>query len=194
MADTPFHIQVNGIVIKFCKRQTVILPSPYFGHKQSYPFSAQFWKVFVLDGFSYPAKPGYSRFSRFWKIKPRHYGLKNHFFSFNMSLLNCNDCLNTETTNGDLPAFWVKSKPCILTKLVLISYIFRFLKYICPKDVEGGVIKAAACLENLRLRVQTPLWPSSFQKKNVSTPLTRKDWILWRAFMSESVHKNYTQE
>ena len=38
----------------------------------------------------------------------------------------------------------------------------------------------AACLESRRMRVRTPLRPPSFkEKKNVSSPRTRKDSILW---------------
>ena len=43
----------------------------------------------------------------------------------------------------------------------------------------------AACLESRRPRVRIPLWPLSF-KQNVSSPLTRKDSILWGASVNQS--------
>ena len=43
----------------------------------------------------------------------------------------------------------------------------------------------SACVESRRSRVRTPLWPLRFKEKKVSSPLTRKDSILWEAHVTE---------
>ena len=43
----------------------------------------------------------------------------------------------------------------------------------------------AVFLESQRSRVRTSLWHSSFKEKNVSSPLTRKDSILWGASVTK---------
>ena len=47
----------------------------------------------------------------------------------------------------------------------------------------------ADCMESRRLRVRTSLWPSSFEEKTVSSPLTRKDSILWGSIRDREVEK-----
>ena len=49
----------------------------------------------------------------------------------------------------------------------------------------GAVVKAAF-FESERLRVRAPLWTSSAKETIISSPLTRKDSILWGAFVTKS--------
>ena len=55
----------------------------------------------------------------------------------------------------------------------------------CRRCGGRGAVVIAPCLESRRLRVRTPLWPSRFKEKSVSSPFTRKYSILWEASVTE---------
>ena len=55
-------------------------------------------------------------------------------------------------------------------------------------DIGGGpgAVAKAACLESRRSRDRAPLWPSSLKNnRNISSPVTLNDSILWGASVAE---------
>ena len=60
-------------------------------------------------------------------------------------------------------------------------YLYSIYAQYFMLGVGSGAVVKAACLKSRRARLRTPLWPSSLEETNVSSPLPRKSLILWGA-------------
>ena len=75
---------------------------------------------------------------------------------------------------------------------VTIIKIYNTIQYMTRTVVllnlsgAGVVVMKSCCQQSRRSRVRPPLWHSGLLERNVSSPLTSKDSVSWRASVTET--------